>query len=372
MGTTEPVAARRPPPVGPGTLAGAAPVVQRPRSARDGARGARQRRRRIHPHPGRSLRARRAQTVEGQGPDRARSRPARRALRRRRRHALGAGHRRSSRRHRGSLVGRILASPTLPGPLVDEVGRAPGRLRVALCSRRPTGPTSIPGARPRPSVRQRCSQGSGTRWTRPRRPRCSIPACSKAHGRSGRRRGAGGRCWQARTGTVIGEADVEPTTWAAVTAACGQRPELLTWLGRLQLLACAITGWWSESGMDVLVTPTTAAPPTALGDYLRGYEAGRGSAFTRPFNVTGQPALSLPLGWPDDGLPPWRPAGGRPRPRGPAGAPRRSSRPRRGPGAARPQRRARHRAASDPMPEAAHDAGHGREQTGAWTPAIEC
>ena len=59
--------------------------------------------------------------------------------------------------------------------------------------------------------------------------------------------------------------------------------------------------WWAR--FDVLLTPTMAGPPTLLGDYAKGYESGRGSAFTRPFNVTGQPAISVPLGWPDDGLP---------------------------------------------------------------------
>ena len=55
--------------------------------------------------------------------------------------------------------------------------------------------------------------------------------------------------------------------------------------------------WWEH--FDLLVTPTTANAPTLLGEYAKGYESGRGSAFTRPFNITGQPAISVPLGWPD-------------------------------------------------------------------------
>ncbi len=45
------------------------------------------------------------------------------------------------------------------------------------------------------------------------------------------------------------------------------------------------------------------SPARLLGAYKQGFTPGRGSAFTRVFNATGQPALSLPLGWPDDGLP---------------------------------------------------------------------
>jgi amidase len=70
---------------------------------------------------------------------------------------------------------------------------------------------------------------------------------------------------------------------------------------QMQRLAGAAFEWFEE--YDLLITPTTAGPAMPLGDYITNYVSGLGSAFTRPINVTGQPAISLPLGWPDDGLP---------------------------------------------------------------------
>ena len=108
--------------------------------------------------------------------------------------------------------------------------------------------------------------------------------------------------WEPRIGHALGEADLEPRTWAMVQA--GQAvtaPQLYRALERLQELSRAAFTWFDD--YDLLVTPTTAAPASILGDYLTRYVSGLGSAFTRPINVTGQPAMSVPLGWPDDGLP---------------------------------------------------------------------
>jgi amidase len=52
-------------------------------------------------------------------------------------------------------------------------------------------------------------------------------------------------------------------------------------------------------------------PPALLGDFARDAAephpheplALKYIAFTRPFNITGQPAISLPLYWNADGLP---------------------------------------------------------------------
>jgi amidase len=108
--------------------------------------------------------------------------------------------------------------------------------------------------------------------------------------------------WSAKLGRPLDENDLEPTTWRQVCA--GRAVKGVDLLAAQSLLiehTVLAEAWWQR--FDLLVTPTTAGPPTLLGEYTKGYESGRGSAFTRPFNITGQPAISVPLGWPADGLP---------------------------------------------------------------------
>ena len=108
--------------------------------------------------------------------------------------------------------------------------------------------------------------------------------------------------WSAALGRELGEDDVEPTTWKLVsTGRALSGADVVRALQRQEELTRDIRSWWH--GFDLLLTPTTAEPGPPLGAYKQGFAPGRGSAFTRVFNATGQPALSLPLGWPDDGLP---------------------------------------------------------------------
>ena len=66
--------------------------------------------------------------------------------------------------------------------------------------------------------------------------------------------------------------------------------------------------WWhpadGSAGHDLLLTPVLATPPPPIG-YLSGPEGGMRVRellqFTAQFNVTGQPAISLPLYWTADG-----------------------------------------------------------------------
>jgi amidase len=78
----------------------------------------------------------------------------------------------------------------------------------------------------------------------------------------------------------------------------------------LQALTRTILSFWND--VDVVVTPSLALPPTPIGWTFEDTGGDPWAAFMRqalwtPFaplvNVTGQPALSLPLAWSESGLP---------------------------------------------------------------------
>ena len=113
--------------------------------------------------------------------------------------------------------------------------------------------------------------------------------------------------WSELLGRSLGEADVEPLTWQMVEAGRSVTgAELLAVLDRQHEVCQHAASWWrgpDRDGFDILLTPATAESGPPLGAYKQGYVPGRAGAFSRVFNATGQPALSLPLGWPADGLP---------------------------------------------------------------------
>ena len=68
----------------------------------------------------------------------------------------------------------------------------------------------------------------------------------------------------------------------------------------------AVSALWDDA--DVLVLPTSPEPPVPLGVIAPDRVEDLGLmadlvSFTSPFDLTGQPAISLPLHWNADGLP---------------------------------------------------------------------
>jgi amidase len=114
-------------------------------------------------------------------------------------------------------------------------------------------------------------------------------------------------------GREIGPDDVEPVTWAyyemgqaytsyqyleAVTAAHAWTRRVASWF-------TPAPGVGGGGEFDLLLTPTLAEPPPEIGDIVGTAEEplralARSTPFasyTAPFNVTGQPAMSVPLYW---------------------------------------------------------------------------
>jgi amidase len=121
---------------------------------------------------------------------------------------------------------------------------------------------------------------------------------------------AGMLAWGRRLGRELTPDDVEPLTWAMHESGLG--------ISAAQYMeakaACVDLGRavaeWMDTGWDLILTPTLGEPPVPLGtfstpeDPMLGFiRAGTFVPFTPLNNITGQPAISLPLVWNEQNLP---------------------------------------------------------------------
>ena len=112
-------------------------------------------------------------------------------------------------------------------------------------------------------------------------------------------------------GRPLTEADVEPLTWQQYKMGLATTAEqYVEAMAAAHRFTREVVAWW-HTGYDLLLTPTACEPAPFLGDLVSTADdpmrpltrAVPFAAFTVPFNVTGQPAMSVPLWWTDDDVP---------------------------------------------------------------------
>ena len=213
----------------------------------------------------------------------------------------------------GYVPGDPYTAPPPARPFREEVGAPTGSLRIGLLLAAPGGQVQVDpecaaaagdAARLLESLGHRVEESHPAALDDPESALAPVTVIAAWTARDL-------AYWSARTGRTIGARDVEPMIWAiaemgrAVTGV-----EYIQAVEKLHAYSRRVIGWWSD-GFDLLVTPTIPEPPPPLGQFdatptdpLRGFaRGGTFVAFTLPFNVTGQPAISLPLHWSGGGLP---------------------------------------------------------------------
>ena len=210
----------------------------------------------------------------------------------------------------GYEVGDATWAPRPVEPYATSVRRDPGRLRVAMTAENPLGvdvdPECVRGMHAAGELL--ASLGHQVEHASPAQPggdalglfiQAFGPAVSLGIGYG-----------ELLAGRPPEEDEIEPLSRAIYEHA--QSLSSVAFLGataQLQALARGLVAFFAE--YDLLLTPALAERPLAIGDCNGVGEnpmedlarSGRFTPFTSLYNVTGQPAISIPLGFGDDGLP---------------------------------------------------------------------
>jgi amidase len=213
---------------------------------------------------------------------------------------------------RGPAPGDPYVAPPPERPYIEEVDADPGRLRIALwtdpISDHVADPEVVEAAKSAAATLEglgHAVEERGMDWVAD----FDLIATFVV------RWAAGQAATLAQLGEVlgeeIGEHDVEPLTWAL--AEQGREVgsgDYLRAVGAHQRMGRAIAAIHDE-GFDLILSPTLGEPPPRLGTFddsgpnplVAIDRAALTATFTAPFNATGQPAISLPLHWSEEGLP---------------------------------------------------------------------
>lgn len=213
------------------------------------------------------------------------------------------------------LAGEMAGDPyTAPPPqrrFAEEVGVDPGTLRIGLLTRPPAGLAEIhPDAIAAVDDAGRLLESLGHSLED------SYPAALDEELAEGVITMLSAQTqfeldyWGTKIGRAITADDVEPHTW--LVAEMGNMvtaPRYVAAIDSIYSLARRVCEWWND--YDLLLTPTIPEPPPPLGNIRETPDepmralirSSQIVPFVAGFNVTGQPAISLPLHWNEDGLP---------------------------------------------------------------------
>ena len=201
-------------------------------------------------------------------------------------------------------------APPLPRPLVQEVGADPGRLRIGFLDQ-----TGVPGYLDDPECRAAVAGAASLLESLGHQVEQSAPA-AMFEPEIARHFNiiiaadteATMQAFEMLLGRPIGEDEIESRnagyrrTGRQLSAA--DYLQSRAWLG---MWARRMADWWK--GYDLLLTPTLGAPPPELGWFTEAGPQEEGNRiasfipYTPQFNMTGQPAVSLPLHWTAGDLP---------------------------------------------------------------------
>jgi Asp-tRNA(Asn)/Glu-tRNA(Gln) amidotransferase A subunit family amidase len=211
-----------------------------------------------------------------------------------------------------AIAGPLPGDPYAPAPperpWLDEVSLEPGRLRIGYAHAAPNGapvhPDCVAAVE---SAAALCAElgheveEASPLWDAAALERGFVSVFS-AHIMANIARATGGG--------LPDPSRVEPLTYALAERARGlSAASFIGILHGLHREARRIAAFWALH--DLWLTPTLAQPPLPIGHFeIESSDVDRWVArlgaftpFTYPFNVTGQPAASLPLHWDAEGLP---------------------------------------------------------------------